>query len=68
MVESLGMAVGAEVVVDISGDRSQITITPANDSRTIRGRHRIQDLIAASSPQSFKGGYDWGSPHGKEVW
>jgi antitoxin MazE len=68
MIESLGMSVGAAVVVDLSGDRCQITITPASDSRPIRGRHRIEDLIAASSPASFKGEYHWGGPQGKEVW
>jgi len=68
IVDSLGMDVGSEVVVEMSEDRAQITITPATDSRPVRGRHRIEDLIASSSPSAFDGEFDWGSPQGKEVW
>ncbi len=67
IIDTLGMEVGAEVVVAISQDHAQITITPAEDSRPVRGRHRIEDLIASSSPSAFDGEYDWGSPQGKEV-
>ena len=68
IVESLGIAVGAPVIVEISGDRSQITITPTTESRPIRRRHRIEDLIAESSPKAFDGEYNWGKAVGKEVW
>lgn len=68
IVESLGMSVGAPVIVEISGDHSQITITPATESRPVRGRHRIEDLIAESDPNAFATEHDWGKPHGKEVW
>ncbi len=68
IVESLGIAVGAAVIVEISEDRSQITITPMTESRPIRGRHRIEDLIAASAPQAFGVEDHWGRVAGKEVW
>ncbi len=68
IVESLGMTVGAPVIVEISEDHSQITITPATESRPVRGRHRIEDLIAASSPSAFAGEHDWGKVSGKEAW
>jgi len=68
IVESLGIAVGASVIVALSEDSSQITITPAPESRPIRGRHRIDDLIAQSSPKAFDGEYDWGKVVGKEIW
>jgi antitoxin MazE len=68
IVESLGIAVGSSVIVEISGDSSQITITPMAVSRPIRGRHRIEDLIAASSPKAFGGEDNWGKVVGKEVW
>jgi antitoxin MazE len=68
IIESMGMSVGAPVIVEVSGDHSRITITPAAESRPIRGRHRIEDLIAGSAPNAFAGEHDWGRAHGKEVW
>ena len=68
IVESLGMSVGEPVIVEVSGDHSQITITPATKTRPVRGRHRIEDLIAESSPNAFEGEHDWGGAHVKEVW
>jgi len=68
IIQSLGMTVGSTVIVEISGDQSQITIKPAKESRPVRGRYRIEDLIAESSPNAFSGEHDWGSVQGKEVW
>ena len=68
IIESMGMHVGAPVIVEVSGDHSQITITPATESRPIRGRHRIEDLISESAPGAFSGEQDWGKAQGKEVW
>ena len=68
IIESLGIAVGASVIVEISKDSSQITITPTTVSRSVRGRHRIEDLIAKSSPKAFDGVYNWGKAAGKEAW
>ncbi len=68
IVESLGMTVGSTVIVEVSEDQSRITLKPAKDHRPVRGRHRIEDLIAESSPRAFSGEHDWGTPQGKEVW
>ena len=68
IVESLGMTVGSTVIVEVSEDHSRITLKPAKNDLQVRGRHRIEDLIAGSSPKAFSGEYDWGTTHGKEVW
>jgi antitoxin MazE len=68
IIESMGMNVGAPVIVEVSGDCSRITITPATESRPVRGRHRIEDLIAESAPNAFSGEHGWGKAHGKEIW
>ena len=68
IVESLGMGIGSELLVELSEDRSRITVTPAADSRPVRGRHRIEDLVASSAPDALVGEYDWGEPQGREVW
>jgi len=68
IIDSLGIAVGAQLTVEVSRENCQITIAPTTDLRAVRGRHRIEDLIADSSPKAFEGAYDWGTPQGKEVW
>jgi len=68
IIDSLEMTVGAAVTVEVSDDRSQITIKPVRESRPVRGRHRIEDLIAESSPDAFCGEHDWGGTQGREVW
>lgn len=68
MIDTLGMTVGTSVTVEVSGDQSQITIKPIKESRPIRGRHRIEDLVAESSPKAFAEDNNWGAPQGKEVW
>jgi len=67
-VESLGMEIGAELTVELASDQSVITIKTAKDTRPIRARHKIEDLLAESSPDAFQGGVEWGTPQGKEVW
>lgn len=68
LVERLGVVIGGEVLISLSDDQSVITIAPVQDSRPVRGRHRIEDLIAASQTDSFDGREFWNSPQGKEVW
>jgi len=68
IVESLGISVGAPVIVEVSGDHSQITITPATEFRAVRGRYRIEELIAESAPNAFAGEHGWGKALGREVW
>jgi antitoxin MazE len=68
IVDALGISVGTPVIVEITKDQSQITITPATESRPVRGRYRIEDLIAGSSSKAFDAETDWGKPVGKEAW
>lgn len=68
ILEPLGMDIGTLLNIELSEDRSRITIAPARDKRPVRGRHRIEDLLAASSSNAFQGECDWGAPRGKEVW
>ena len=68
IIERIGIAVGNEVKVSLSDDQSTITIAPIRDTRPVRGRHRIEDLIAASQPDSFVGKEVWRDAQGNEVW
>ncbi len=67
-VERIGAVIGGEVLISLSDDQSAITIAPVLDSRPVRGRHRIEDLIAASQPDSFDGKELWTNSQGKEIW
>lgn len=68
IVDSLGMEIGSKLSVELSKDQSRIIIAPERDARPVRGRHRIEDLVASSSPDAFEGEVDWGGAQGKEVW
>lgn len=68
LVDGLGVKVGAPVMVELSADRARIAVTPTEESRAVRGRYRIGDLIAASDPKAFRGEHDWGGAQGKEAW
>ena len=68
LVKRIGVDIGSEVFISLSDDQSTITIVPVLDSRPVRGRHRIEDLIAASKPQSFDGKEMWTGAMGKEAW
>jgi len=68
LIEAIGVDIGTEVWITLSPDESGITITPAGDTRPVRGRHSIEELVAGSSPDAFDGEFDWGEPQGKEVW
>ncbi len=68
LVERMGVDIGSELLVALSDDSNRIIITPIQDVRPVRGRHRIEDLIAASRSNSFDGRESWGEPQGKEVW
>lgn len=68
LVERIGVDIGSEVLIFLSDDQSTITIAPVQDSRPVRGRHRIEDLIAASLPDSFDGKESWTNVQGREIW
>lgn len=67
-VNKIGVGIGAEVWVALSPDESGIKIKPVRDSRPVRGRHSIEELVAGSSPDSFDGEVEWGDQQGKEIW
>jgi antitoxin MazE len=68
MTESLGIQAGAKVELELSADGESLTIRPAKASRAVRGRYRINDLLAASGEDAFAGEIDWGKPEGREAW
>ena len=57
------LGVGDEV--DISVKEGILIITPA---KRIRGRHKLEDLVARIPENYQSEELDWGDPVGKEAW
>ena len=57
------IAVGDEV--DISVERGRIVVEP---SQRVRGRYRLEDLLAQMPDGYEPSEEDWGEPAGREVW
>jgi antitoxin MazE len=57
------LGVGDEV--DIRVKDGTMIVTPA---KRIRGKHRLEDLVAHIPENYQTGEVDWGEPVGKEVW
>jgi len=66
LLESLGIGVGTQVLIELSSDGTRITLTPVTDSRPVRGRYRIEDLVAGSAERAQEA--QWGAPQGEEAW
>ncbi len=67
LLAALGIENGAELELLISPKKDALIVKPAKPAGKIRGRHRIEDLVAAM-PKNYKvKETDWGVS-GKEVW
>lgn len=63
VLEEANIAVGDEV--DVTVQEGRIVVTP---SQRIRGRYRLEDLVARM-PEDYKPAEeDWGPPAGREAW
>lgn len=68
VIARAGLTIGSEVEIELSENAMEITIRPARPSRPMRGRYRIEDLVARIPPDSAPGEVDWGDPRGEETW
>lgn len=67
LLAALGLENGAAVEVKLSPKKDAIIVKPTQVSSLVRGRHRIEDLVAAM-PKGYKSAeFDWGT-EGREVW
>jgi antitoxin MazE len=57
------IGVGDEVQVSVRGGR--IIVEPVNK---VRGRYKLQDLVARIPKGHCAEEVDWGNPRGKEAW
>jgi len=67
LLSALGWENGAAVEVELTPKKDAIIVKPTRARSQVRGRHRIEDLVAAM-PKGYKGAeFDWGT-EGREVW
>jgi len=63
VLEDADLGVGDEV--DVAVRDGIIVVSPA---KKIRGRYRLEDLVARIPKDYHAGEVDWGEPVGKEKW
>ena len=63
LIEEACLGIGDEV--DVMVQNGIILVAPI---RKIRGRYRLEDLVALISEDYQAGEVDWGEPVGKEKW
>jgi antitoxin MazE len=67
LLASLRLEPGAAVEIELSPKKDAIIVRPAKALSRVRGRHRIEDLVAAI-PKGYKTAeFEWGTS-GREVW
>lgn len=67
LLSALHLAAGASVEIELTPKKDAIIVKPATAPSNVRGRYRIEDLVAAI-PKSYKAEeFDWGTG-GREVW
>ncbi len=62
-LKEAGIGVGDEV--DISVERGRIVVEP---SQRVRGKYRLEELLAQMPDGYESREEDWGEPVGREVW
>lgn len=63
VLEEAQITVGDEV--DVTVQEGRIVVTP---SQRVRGRYRLEDLVARIPEGYEPAEEDWGPPMGREVW
>jgi antitoxin MazE len=67
LLASLSLKPGASVEIELTPKKDAIIVRPVKALSCVRGRQRIEDLVAAM-PRGYKTArFDWGTS-GREVW
>jgi antitoxin MazE len=67
LLSTLRLAAGASVEVELSPRKDSIIVKPVAAPSGVRGRHRIEDLVARM-PKGYKSAeFGWGKS-GREAW
>jgi antitoxin MazE len=67
LLEALQLKTGMRLQLDLSPTKDSIIVKPAQDAATLRGRHKIEDLVS-KMPRNYKAQEFFGDASGGEVW
>ena len=67
LLSALQLKAGASLEVTLSPKKDAIIVKPAKAASRVRGRHRIEDLVAAM-PKRYKAAEFGWDKSGREVW
>ncbi|MFZ4778151.1 MAG: AbrB/MazE/SpoVT family DNA-binding domain-containing protein [Terrimicrobiaceae bacterium] len=68
LLAALRLEAGAHVEIGLSPKQDAIIVKPVKPQPRVRGRHRIEDLVA-SMPKGYKTAeFAWRGLSGREVW
>ena len=67
LLAALHLKAGASLEVVLSPKKDAIIVKPAKPAPRVRGRHRIEDLVAAM-PKGYKAAEFGWDASGREVW
>lgn len=67
VMDQLHFCPGMELELTVSPDDATLTITQAKPARRVRGRHRIEDLVA-KMPKTYRAKEIPWESKGKEAW
>lgn len=67
LLAALKLEAGADVEIELSPKKDALIVKPVKAPSRIRGRHRIEDLVAAMPKNYRTAGVAWGTS-GREVW
>lgn len=67
LLAALRIETGARLEVELSPKKDAIIVRPLKATSEVRGRHRIEDLVAAIPKDYAVSEFDW-CKEGREVW
>jgi len=67
LLNALQLKTGMRLQVELSPKKDSIIVKPSQETVTIRGRHKIEDLVS-KMPRSYKSQEFFSQPSGREVW
>jgi len=67
LLKALHLKTGMRLELDLSPSKDAIIVKRSQDAAPVRGRHRIEDLVA-KMPRSYKSQEFFSEVRGREVW
>ncbi len=67
LLKALHLKTGMRLELDLSPSKDAIIVKPSKEEAPLRGRHRIEDLVA-KMPRNYRSQEFFSEVRGREVW